>query len=141
MNTLIKIICFVIINSTLAYAQDVKLQDIVVNVSNLNSNQGKVFVAIFDSESSFLKKGIKSLQSEVNDNACSVIFKDIPESVYAISMYHDENDNDVMDKNFMGIPKEDYGCSNNAKGFMGPPKWQDAKFELNNKTNIQNIIL
>lgn len=30
----------------------------------------------------------------------------------------------------MGIPKEDYGCSNEASGFMGPPKWNDAKFEL-----------
>ena len=40
-----------------------------------------------------------------------------------------------MDTNLFGIPKEDYGCSNNARGFMGPPKYNDAKFQLTgNKT-------
>jgi uncharacterized protein (DUF2141 family) len=46
-----------------------------------------------------------------------------------------------MDTNFLGIPKEDYGCSNNARGFMGPPKWKDAKFQINNKSIIQHIKL
>jgi uncharacterized protein (DUF2141 family) len=40
-----------------------------------------------------------------------------------------------MDTNFIGIPKDDFGCSNNATGFMGPPKYEDAKFMLTeNKT-------
>ena len=141
MNTLIKIICFVIINITLVHAQGTNSQDIIVNISNLNSNNGKVYVAIFDSETNFLKKGIKSMQSKIEAHSCSVTFKNIPKGIYAVSIYHDENNNGKMDKNFMGIPKEDYGCSNNAKGFMGPPKWEDAKFELHNKTIIQNIKL
>ena len=42
-----------------------------------------------------------------------------------------------MDTNFFGIPKEDYGCSNNAKNFLGPPKYEDAKFMLSeNKTML-----
>jgi uncharacterized protein (DUF2141 family) len=56
-------------------------------------------------------------------------------------MFHDENDNNKMDNNFLGIPIEDYGCSNNAKGFMGPPKWIDAKFEVSDKSIIQTITL
>ena len=58
------------------------------------------------------------------------VVKNVPDGTYAVSFVHDKNSNGKMDKNFMGIPKEDYGCSNNAKGFMGPPKWEDAKFEL-----------
>ena len=45
-------------------------------------------------------------------------------------MFHDENANGKIDRNFVGIPKEGYGTSNDAKGFMGPPKYEDAKFEL-----------
>ena len=52
-----------------------------------------------------------------------------------------ENGNNKMDSNFLGIPKEDYACSNNAKGFMGPPKWEDAKFEVKNETINQTIKL
>jgi uncharacterized protein (DUF2141 family) len=64
-----------------------------------------------------------------------VIFKDIPKGEYAVSFVHDENDNKKMDTNFIGIPKEDFGCSNNATGVMGPPKYEDAKFQLTkNKT-------
>ena len=39
---------------------------------------------------------------------------------------------------FFGIPKEAYGCSNNAKGFMGPPKYEDAKFMLTSKQQHTN---
>ena len=66
----------------------------------------------------------------IANNSCSITFEDVPEGIYAVSYVHDENDNGKMDTNFVGIPKEDYGCSNNAKGFMSAPKWEDAKFEL-----------
>jgi uncharacterized protein (DUF2141 family) len=141
MQNLPKIICLLLINFSFSFAQENENQNLTVNVSNLNSNDGKVFIAIYDSEDSFLNKGFKSYVTKIENNSCSVTFENIPSGNYAISLYHDENDNNKMDSNFMGIPKEDYGCSNNAKGFMGPPKWEDAKFEINNKPVIQNIQL
>jgi uncharacterized protein (DUF2141 family) len=72
----------------------------------------------------------------ISNRSCSVVFKAVPTGTYAISYIHDANNNGEMDANFMGIPKEDYGCSNNAKGFMGPPKWEDAKFELTKPIEI-----
>lgn len=47
---------------------------------------------------------------------------------YAIKVFHDENNNGKLDKNFLGIPSEAYGYSNNASGWFGPPSWEDAKF-------------
>ena len=127
--------------SQLLNAQIVSGQDITVKVNNLDNNKGKVLVAIYDSKDSFLNKRFKGTMSKINDNTCEVTFKNIPEGVYAISLFHDENDNNKMDSNFLGIPKEDYGCSNNATGFMGPPKWEDAKFELKDKSITQTITL
>jgi uncharacterized protein (DUF2141 family) len=43
-------------------------------------------------------------------------------------MLHDENDNGKMDTDWMGIPKEGYGATRDAKGIMGPPKFKDAAF-------------
>lgn len=122
-------------------AQQIATNEITVIVSNLNNNKGKVFVALYNSESNFLKKQIKGNISDIEKNSCTVTFKDIPNGIYAISLFHDVNNNNKMDTNFLGIPKEDYGCSNNAKGFMGPPKWEDAKFQINNKSIIQQIKL
>jgi uncharacterized protein (DUF2141 family) len=127
--------------SQLLNAQIASGQDITVKINNLDNSKGKVLVAIYDSKDSFLNKRYKGTMSKINDNTCEVTFKNIPEGVYAISLFHDENDNNKMDSNFLGIPKEDYGCSNNATGFMGPPKWEDAKFELKDKSIIQTITL
>ena len=88
------------------------------------------------SKGDFLKDRFKDAIGEIDEEKSTITFTDIPEGTYAISFIHDENDNGKMDTNFMGIPKEDYGCSNNAKGFMGPPKWKDAKFELKSDKTI-----
>lgn len=141
MQSLFKIICLVVINIGFSFAQTDETVNVTVNILNLNSNNGKVFVGLYKTKESFLNKGYKYLSTEIKNNTSTVTFKDVPNGVYAISMYHDENDNDKMDSNFLGIPKEDYGCSNNAKGFMGPPKWEDAKFVVANKSITQNIKL
>ena len=56
--------------------------------------------------------------------------------MYKRQAFHDVNENGKMDTNFIGIPKEPIGISNNAKGFMGPPKFNNAKFLLNKNTVI-----
>jgi uncharacterized protein (DUF2141 family) len=47
---------------------------------------------------------------------------------YAISIFQDENRNGELDSNFIGIPKEPYGFSNNLKK-MRPPSFEEALFE------------
>ena len=59
-------------------------------------------------------------------------FENIPAGSYAVAVLHDENKNEKMDFNLVGIPKEAYGFSNNAKGFMAPPKFSDAAIRLQN---------
>ncbi|WP_323788061.1 DUF2141 domain-containing protein [Psychroserpens sp.] len=141
MSTLVKIIVFLLLSQTLINAQETKEQEITVNIENLNSNKGHVYISLFNTEASFLNKGFKSTISKIENNACTIVFKNVPEGIYAISFFHDENENKIMDSNFLGIPKEDYGCSNNARGFMGPPKWEDAKFEIKNESITQTITL
>ncbi|TXD54384.1 MULTISPECIES: DUF2141 domain-containing protein [unclassified Polaribacter] len=108
---------------------------LTVNISGLNSNQGSLIVGVYNTEDSFLKIRFKGAIIKIKDKKSMVIFKDLPKGEYAVSFVHDENNNKKMDTNFIGIPKEDFGCSNNATGFMGPPKYKDAKFLLEeNKT-------
>lgn len=137
MNRIFKTICCLVVFTFSAIAQN----DITVVVSNLESNDGKVFVGLYNTEESFLGKGFKHVNSKIEDNSCTVVFENVPNGIYAISLFHDENGNDKMDTGMFGIPKEAYGCSNNATGFMGPPKWEDAKFEVKNKSVRQNINL
>jgi len=141
MSIVTKILVFVLLSQSLINAQETKGQDITVKIENLNSDTGHVYISLFNTEASFLNKGYKSTISPIENNSCTINFKNIPKGIYAISFFHDENENKKMDTNFLGIPKEDYGCSNNARGFMGPPKWEDAKFEVINQSITQTITL
>ncbi len=141
MGTLVKIVVLFLLSQSMVMAQEQHAQSITVKINNLDNDKGLVYVSLFDSEETFLNKGIRSVKTEIKNNSCFVVFENIPEGTYAISLYHDENNNQKLDSNFLGIPKEDYGCSNNAKGFMGPPKWEDAKFEVKNSSIVQSITL
>ena len=61
---------------------------------------------------------------------CAVEYAFLPASpgVYAVGMLHDENNNGKMDTDMLGIPKEGYGASNDARGSFGPPSVNDARF-------------
>lgn len=125
-----------LLSFTLAFSQENNTSTITVTVSNLKSDKGSVFVALYDKEENFLGKAYEGSIVKITDKKAIAIFKDVPNGEYAISVFHDENDNKKLDTNFMGIPKEALGCSNGATGFMGPPKYKDAKFTLTKDTVI-----
>lgn len=133
---LIKIAVIFIISSISFGASAQSDFSLTVKIQGAVNNKGQMFISVYNKEAQFLSKFYKGTKSKIVDNSCVVTFNNLPSGTYAVSIYHDENDNGRLDSNFLGIPKEDYGCSNDAKGFMGPPKWEDAKFEINNNKTI-----
>ncbi|WP_299368707.1 DUF2141 domain-containing protein [Winogradskyella sp.] len=136
MGTLVKIAVLFIISIFTFHSQAQESYSLTVKVEDADNNDGKMLIAVYDNASDFLDKTFKGTKSDISNNGCVVTFENIPEGTYAVSIFHDENDNGKLDSNFIGIPKEDYGCSNGATGFMGPPKWKDAKFELKSDKTI-----
>jgi uncharacterized protein (DUF2141 family) len=136
MNVIVKIVITLIISFVITEVKAQEKYSITVTVKDADSNYGKIFLALYNTDTDFLNTSFKGMQSVIENEQCTVTFQNIPAGVYAVSIFHDENDNGKMDSNFMGIPKEDYGCSNDASGFMGPPKWDDAKFQLKENKSI-----
>jgi len=140
MKIIAKLILLLLMSITNVNAQETTAQDVVVKITNFDTNKGKVFIALYNSETSFLGTGFKSIITSIKNNACTVTFKDVPQGIYAISLFHDENGNNKMDSNFLGIPKEPYGFSNQKKGRFGPPKFKEVAFKLN-KSDIFKIVI
>ncbi len=109
---------------------------LTVLVTDFKNNEGKVMVGIYSEKENFMKKALIRKSSSIQDGKAEVVFENLPNDEYAISLYHDENENDLLDTGWFGIPKEGYGCSNNAKGKMGPPKYEDAKFILDKSKKL-----
>ena len=110
---------------------------IVIYITNIRSNDGVIAITIFKGSEGFPSDGTKAYKKlivPVAGGKATAVFNDIPYGEYAAIYMHDENKNGKMDFNFIHIPKEGYGASNDAKASMGPPKYEDAKFTLKQNT-------
>jgi uncharacterized protein (DUF2141 family) len=108
--------------------------EIVVTISNLKNEKGKLMATLFNSAEGFPSTPSKAIQAqiiELKNNRNGVIrFKNLPPGNYAVSVFHDENNNDKLDTGTFGIPKEGYGFSNNPKIRFGPPSYTDTSFKV-----------
>jgi uncharacterized protein (DUF2141 family) len=105
-----------------------------VIVAGFHNKKGLAQFALFNSEKGFPDQvqfayRIKSLPT--NPKRVEVVFEKISFGIYAVGVLHDENANGILDKNFIGMPKEGTGTSNNVQGKIGPPSFGDAKFIVN----------
>ena len=120
--------------STPLEAQTTGTANLTVRVTGARNAKGKIRVALFRDGKGFPNDASQALRTEAADIdartlSAQVVFADLPAGHYAVSVFHDENMNEKLDKNFMGVPKEGYGASNNAKKKMGPPNFDEAKFQ------------
>jgi uncharacterized protein (DUF2141 family) len=102
-----------------------------VEISGLRNDQGQMLCALFSSAEAFPKKADKALvrlAAKIAERHASCDFTGIAPGTYAVSVVHDENSNGKLDTNFIGMPREGVGASNDAKGHMGPPKFGAASF-------------
>jgi uncharacterized protein (DUF2141 family) len=102
-------------------------QDLEVIVKNIKNGKGTLMIGLFNSEKTFKKEVWKGERPKAQAGELKVIFKDVPPGDYAVSVFHDENENGKIDMNFMGIPSEGFGFSNDAMGTFGPPSFEKAK--------------
>ncbi|MEQ9092370.1 MAG: DUF2141 domain-containing protein [Balneola sp.] len=99
-------------------------------IEGINELKGEIRIAMFDSKEKYTKDPIHAIVLPVDSTTIIWTQEMLPFGEYAIAVYHDKNENGKIDTNFLGIPKEDYGFSNNARGRFGPASWQDSKFKV-----------
>lgn len=104
--------------------------DLTVRIADIPSAQGSIMVAVYDGPASFLRRPVQSARANAAAGTVDIVIKDLPAGGYGIAVFHDANGNGKMDSNSMGIPVEDHAFSNNARGTMGPPSFDQVKFSL-----------
>lgn len=102
-----------------------------VEISGLRNEKGQVLCALFSSPDAFptkADKAIARLTSKIAERQAACDFTGVAPGTYAVSVVHDENSNGKLDRNFIGMPREGVGASNDSRGHMGPPKFGAASF-------------
>jgi uncharacterized protein (DUF2141 family) len=118
-------------------AQSIKTT-IQVDVDKIKNAKGMMACALFNVADGFPDVQAKSFQYvyvSINSGLANCEFKDIAAGTYAVSVFHDENDNKKLDKNFVGVPLEGYGVSNNIRHMMSAPEFKESSFQVNGEVD------
>lgn len=124
----------------LATAGSAAAATVEVHVSGVAAGKGKVNVAVCDRER-FLKQCAFSGSAPAREGDNVIRIADVPSGKWAVLAYQDENSNNELDRNFVGIPKENYGFSRDARSKFGPPGFDDAAIEVNGDTTMAKVQL
>lgn len=132
MTRILYVLPFVIFSVTVSIAQ----HRVEVVITGIRDTTGVVMVGLFKDEKSFLKKPVVGVVVKATNGWAHVVFEGQPTGEYAVSIIHDSDRNGKLDKNFLGIPREGFGFSNNAMGVFGPPSFEKAKFTVKSPTRV-----
>ncbi len=110
-------------------------------IKGIEEVKGEVRIAVFDSEEAYKRKEepLHAVVLPVDGETLVWDEEKLPYGDYAIAVYHDKNTNGELDSNILGIPKEAYGFSNDARGRFGPASWKDAHFKISSNTYSMSI--
>jgi len=116
--------------------------EIRILVSNIEEEKGTIHYGVYNNpklfpdESGKILGGFEEVSKVIEDG---LLIDDLEESNYAIAIFHDKNSNDKFDT-FFSIPKEKFGFSNNARVFLGPPKFEDASIFVGQNSIVEIMI-
>ncbi|MEM7512269.1 MAG: DUF2141 domain-containing protein [Bacteroidota bacterium] len=106
-------------------------QSLTVEVTNIEELKGTIRVCLVTKEEDFLSSCEYGKIQAVSEDKEIILFEEVKAGTYALSLYHDQDDNGKLNTDGMfGLPSEPYGFSNNAKGMFGPPSFEKCLFEV-----------
>ena len=140
MKSILFIIIFFIASTLSISAQEKERYTLTIEVSVTKYDKGSILLALYNSKENYMEKTYKSSNVSVKDKKAVIVFENVEKGIYGFSFFHDVNNNKKLDTNFVGIPKEPYGFSNNQKGTFGPPKYDAVAFEMNQNKTIELSI-
>lgn len=111
---------------------------IAIDIHDVPSSKGKISVAVYNTKEGFLKfdKVFKCDSILAQKGVTSISITDLPEGEYALAIFHDENGNDKLDTNWLGIPKEKVAFSKAKMKTFGPPPFKECAFKVAKDTKI-----
>ena len=118
---------------------------VLLELSGLGEASGDLYIAVYDAEANwlgddtYLDKKVAIADALEGELVRTEVV--LPPGEYAVSIFHDRNNNGELDTNFIGMPKEPIAMSNNARPKFGPPKYEDAVFSVGDEQVTQKIIM
>jgi uncharacterized protein (DUF2141 family) len=123
---------FVFVLAAILVEEPASAARVIVTINGLHSAQGVVFIGLYASPGKFLKGSQTDAVRRVaaQTEPITVVFDNLPPGTYAVGAYHDENANDHLDTDLLGLPIEGYALSNGVHAVLAEPNFQEAAFTV-----------
>jgi uncharacterized protein (DUF2141 family) len=118
-----------------AVAASARAATIEVHVTAVAGGKGSVNVAVCDRER-FLKQCAYTASAPATNGENVIAVPGVPKGTWAVLVYQDENGNGQLDRNLLGIPKENYGFSRDAASHFGPPAFEEAAIQVGDEATV-----
>ena len=103
---------------------------VTVTVEGIRTTDGAIMVGLFADPATFPDHFLRGQSAAAQVPSVTIVFENVEPGRYALSAFHDRNGNGKLDRGTLGIPKEPYGFSHEARGVMGPPSFDAAALEV-----------
>ena len=142
-NTLATI---VLAGAALSLAATANSADLEVSIEGLRSAEGQARVALHQRvprSASFPDEdgAVAKISRSADPNGVRVVFTGLSPGDYAVAAFHDADGDGELDQNILRIPTEGYGFSNGARGFMGPPSFDDAALTIGSGKERISVVV
>ncbi|MGB3639873.1 MAG: DUF2141 domain-containing protein [Rivularia sp. (in: cyanobacteria)] len=116
--------------------------NLTVAIKGIENQKGQVCLRIYESERGFPLGNSSELKSQctnITGNSLKQQFAGLKKGTYAIAVIDDQNGNNKLDRDFLGIPEEGFGISNNPTVSIktGTPKFEKASFSFFKNQTIE----
>ena len=113
--------------------------DLTVKIPNIPFLKGHMQIGLYNNSKDFPKVGkeYKRFYFKVTNWKMSYTIKNLAKGKYAVAIFYDKNSDKVCNRNFVGIPTEKYGFSNDVKPVLSAPSFKDAQIILDKSKTIQ----
>jgi len=135
MKKIIFIFTIILAVFTGLYSEETKIEfEVTLNITNIETIEGKLFLSIYQDAQSFKKKEpLKTVSVQVDGKEMTITEK-LPQGEYVFFVYQDINENDKLDRNFLGMPKEPVGYGNHKGG--RPGGFNKLKIEIKENKSV-----
>ncbi|MCC6411260.1 MAG: DUF2141 domain-containing protein [Saprospiraceae bacterium] len=106
--------------------------DLLVTIPNIKGKQGNIVIGVYNDREKFPKVGMQYREVRFPASTAGSTFRieDLNPGTYALGIYHDTNTDGICNTNFLGVPREGYGFSNNIKPVLKAPSFEECKIKL-----------
>ncbi len=121
----------------------IQTASVKVKVTKVSSKKGEIYAAMFASEKGFPENpdaAYKVARATAVNGTALLEFTNVPKGTYAIALFHDTNNDGELNTNFIGIPKEGYGVSNNVKNLFSGPGYKQCAFQHSAETSLTIVM-